>query len=153
MLREKTIHSFIIKDEERNDLEHEQWNVESSLMQRDASSAEEDAKLDSSCNCAFLRSNAYICEHARWEHDTCELSLCSDNERSDSIRSSDHDDLTYVSIYWTCRDRYIYQKLWTQSSTQRAREKQKKQTWQTLQRRQRKEECTLQENKQTSRAC
>ena len=37
----KTTHSFIVKDEERNDLECEQWDVKSSLAQHDASSAEE----------------------------------------------------------------------------------------------------------------
>ncbi len=99
MLREKTTHSFIVEDEKRDDLEREQWDVESSFTQRDASSVEESMKLDSSRNRASLRSSARICEHARWEHDTCESSLRSDDERSDSIRSSDHDDLTYVSIY------------------------------------------------------
>jgi len=96
----KTTHSFIIEDEEQDDLKRERWDVESSLMQRDASSAEENARLDSSRNHAFLWSSACICEHARWEHNTCELSLRSDDERSDSIRFSDHDDLTYISIYW-----------------------------------------------------
>ncbi len=99
MLREKTIHSFIVKDEERDDFKREQWDVESTLAQRDASSAEESARLNSSRNHAFLWSNARICEHVWWEHDTCESSLRSDDKRSDSIRSSDHDDLTYISIY------------------------------------------------------
>ncbi len=96
----KTTHSLIVEDEKRDNLNCEWWDVESSFTQRDASSAEEDVRLDSSCNHAFLRSNACICKHAQWEHDTCELSLRSDDERSDSIRSSDHDDLTYISIYW-----------------------------------------------------
>ncbi len=100
MLREKTTHSLIVEDEERDDLKHKWWDVESSLAQRDASLAEENARLDSSRNRAFLWSSARICEHARWEHDTCESSLRSDDERNDSIRSSDHDDLTYISIYW-----------------------------------------------------
>ncbi len=100
MLKRKTTHSLIVEDEERDDLEREWWDVESTLAQRDASSAEENAKLDSSRNHAFLRSSARICKHARWKHDTCESSLRSDDERSDSIRSSDHDDLTYISIYW-----------------------------------------------------
>ncbi len=99
MLREKTTHSLIIKDEERDNLERKQWNVESLLAQRDVSSAEESARLDSSHNHASLWSNACICEHTRWEHDMCESSLRSDDERSDSIKSSDHDDLTYISIY------------------------------------------------------
>ncbi len=100
MLREKTTHSLIVKDEERDDLKRKWWDVESLLAQRDASSAEENTRLDSSRNRAFLRSSARICEHAWWEHDTCESSLRSDDERSDSIKSSDHDDLTYISIYW-----------------------------------------------------
>jgi hypothetical protein len=54
MLREKTTHFFIVEDEERDDFKHEQWDVESLLAQRDASSAEEDARLDSSRNHAFL---------------------------------------------------------------------------------------------------
>ncbi len=99
MLREKTIHSFIIKDEEWDDFKHEWWDVELSFTQRDTSLAEESAKLNSSCNYAFLWSNACICEHTQWEHDTCESSLHSDDECSDSIKSSDHDDLTYISIY------------------------------------------------------
>ena len=99
MLKEKTTHFFIVEDEERNDLKHEQWDVESSLAQRDASSAEESTRLDSSRNHAFLQSNAHICKHTWWEHNTCESSLCSDDERSNSIKSSNHDDLTYVSIY------------------------------------------------------
>ena len=100
MLREKTTHSLIVKDEERNDLKRKWWDVESSLAQHDASSAEENTRLDSSRNRAFLRSSARICEHTWWEHDTCESSLRSDDERSDSIKSSDYDDLTYISIYW-----------------------------------------------------
>ncbi len=100
MLRRKTTHFFIVKDEERNNLKCKQWDVESSFAQHDASSAEEDAKLDSSCNCAFLQSNACICKHAQWEHNMCESSLRSDDECSDSIRFSDHDDLIYINIYW-----------------------------------------------------
>ncbi len=100
MLREKTTHSLIVKDEERDDLKRKWWDVKLLLAQRDASSAEENTRLDSSRNRAFLRSSARICEHAWWEHDTCESSLRSDDERSDSIKSSDHDDLTYISIYW-----------------------------------------------------
>ncbi len=100
MLREKTTHSLIIKDEEWNDFEHEWWNVESLLAQHDASSAEKSMKLNSSCNHAFLWSNACICKHAWWKYDTCKSSLCSDDEHNDSIKSSDHDDLTYISIYW-----------------------------------------------------
>ncbi len=111
MLREKTTHSFIVKDKEQDYLKHEWWNVELSFTQRDASSAEKDTRLNSSRNCAFLQSNTCICEHIQWEHDTCELSLRSDDKRSNSIRSSDHDDLTYISIYWTCKDKYVYQKL------------------------------------------
>ena len=99
MLKEKTTHFLIVKDEEQNNFKHEQWDVESLLVQRDASSAEESAKLDSSRNRAFLQSSAHICEHAWWEHDMCESSLRSNDKRSDSIRSSDHDDLTYISIY------------------------------------------------------
>ncbi len=99
MLKRKTIHSLIVKDEERDNFEHKQWDVESLLAQRDASSAEESMKLDSSCNRAFLWSSARICEHARWEHDMCESSLRSDDECSDSIKSSDHNDLTYINIY------------------------------------------------------
>ncbi len=64
MLRKKTTHSFIVKDKEWDDFKHEWWDVESSLAQRDASSAEEDARLDSSRNHAFLQSNACICKHA-----------------------------------------------------------------------------------------
>ncbi len=100
MLREKTTHFLIVEDEERDDLKRERWDVKSSLTQRDASSAEESMKLDSSRNHAFLQSNACICEHAWWEHNTCESSLHSDDKRSDSIKSSDHDDLTYINIYW-----------------------------------------------------
>ncbi len=96
---ENYTHFLIVEDEEQDDFKHEQWNVESSFMQRDASSVKESARLNSSRNHAFLRSNACICEHAQWKHDTCKSSLCSDDERSDSIRSSDHDDLTYISIY------------------------------------------------------
>ncbi len=64
MLREKTTHFLIVEDEERDDLKRERWDVKSLLTQRDASSAEESMKLDSSCNHAFLQSNACICEHA-----------------------------------------------------------------------------------------
>ncbi len=99
MLRRKTTHSFIVKDEEQNDLKYKQWDVESSLAQHDASSAEESARLNSSCNHTFLWSNACICEHAQWEHDMYKLSLRSDDERSNSIKSSDHDDLIYISSY------------------------------------------------------
>ncbi len=99
MLKRKTTHSLIIEDEEWDDLERKWWNVELSFTQRDASSAEEDARLDSSCNYVSLQSNACICKHAQWEHDMYESSLRSDDERSDSIKSSDHDDLIYINIY------------------------------------------------------
>ncbi len=95
----KTIHSLIVKDEEQNNLKHERWSIKSSLTQHDASSIEENAKLNSSCNHAFLWSNACICKHIQWEHDTCKSSLRSDDKCSDNIRSSDHDDLTYISSY------------------------------------------------------
>ncbi len=64
MLRKKTTHFLIIKDEEWDDLKCEWWNVKSLLAQHDALSAEENMKLDSSCNYAFLQSNACICKHA-----------------------------------------------------------------------------------------
>ncbi len=99
MLREKTTHSLIVKDEEWDNFKRKWWNVESSLAQRDASSAEESMRLDSSCNCAFLWSSARICKHAQWKHDTCESSLHLNNEHNDSIRSSGHNDLTYINIY------------------------------------------------------
>ncbi len=54
MLKRKTTHSLIIEDEEWDDLERKWWNVELSFTQRDASSAEEDARLDSSCNYVSL---------------------------------------------------------------------------------------------------
>ncbi len=54
MLREKTTHFLIVKDEEWDDFKRKWWDVESSLAQRDASSAEESARLNSSCNHAFL---------------------------------------------------------------------------------------------------
>ncbi len=112
MLREKTTRSFIVKDEEWDNFKREWWDVESSFAQHDTSSAEESARLNSSCNRAFLQSNAHICEHTWWEHDMCESSLRSDDECSDSIKSFDHNDLTYISIYWTCKDRYVYQRSW-----------------------------------------
>ncbi len=99
MLRRKTTHSFIVKDEEQDNFKHEWWSVESSFTQCDASSIEESMKLNSSCNYAFFQSNACICKHAQWKHDMCESLLRSDDKHSDSIRSSDHDDLTYISIY------------------------------------------------------
>ena len=99
MLKEKTTHSFIVEDEEQDNLKCEWWDIKSLLAQHDASSAEENVRLDSSCNHASLRSNACICEHAWWEHNMCESSLRSDDERNDSIKSSNHDDLTYISIY------------------------------------------------------
>ncbi len=99
MLRKKTTYFLIVKDEEWNDFKHEWWDVKSLLMQHDASSAEENMKLDSSCNRASLQSNACICKHAQWEHDTFKSSLHLNDERSDNIRSSDHDDLIYISIY------------------------------------------------------
>ena len=64
MLREKTTHSLIVKDEEQNNFKCEWWDVKSSLTQHNASSAEEDARLNSSRNHAFLQSNACICKHA-----------------------------------------------------------------------------------------
>ncbi len=76
MLREKTTHSFIVKDEERNNLKHKWWNVESSLAQRDASSAEESARLDSSRNHTFFQSNACIYKHAQWKLWDNEIFLC-----------------------------------------------------------------------------
>ncbi len=98
--REQEKRESLLNCKEWDDFKCERWSVESSLAQRDASSAEENARLDSSRNDASLQSSACICEHTWWEHDTCESSLRSDDERNDSIRSSDHDDLTYVSIYW-----------------------------------------------------
>ena len=99
MLKRKITHSLIIKDEEQDNFKCKWWDVESSFTQRDASSAEESIKLNSSRKCASFWSNACICEHAQWRHNTCESSLRSDDERNDNIRSSDHDDLTYISIY------------------------------------------------------
>ncbi len=54
MLKEKTTHSFIIENEKQDDFKCKWWDVESSLAQRDALSAEKDVKLDSSCNHTFL---------------------------------------------------------------------------------------------------
>ena len=95
----KITYSLIVKDEEQNESWCKRWNDESSLAQYDASTAEDDARLNSSCNHAFLWSSTCICKHARWEHDMCESLLHSDNECSDNIRSSDHYDLSCISNY------------------------------------------------------
>ncbi len=54
MLRKKTTHSLIIKNEEQNDFKCKWWDVKSSFAQHDASLIEEDARLNSSCNHVFL---------------------------------------------------------------------------------------------------
>ncbi len=99
MLRRKTTHFLIVEDEEWNDFKHEWWDVELSFTQRDASSVKKNARLNSSCNHAFLWSNAHICKHIQWEHDMCESSLRSNDKRNNSIRFSDHNDLIYISSY------------------------------------------------------
>ncbi len=68
-------------------------------MQYNASTAEDDARLNSWYNHAFLQSSTCICKHAQWKHDMCESLLHSDDEHNDSIKSFDHYDLSCISIY------------------------------------------------------
>ncbi len=99
MIERKATHSLIVKDEERDKSWCKCWSDELSSAQHDASTAEDDARLSSSCNHAFSWSSTCICKHAQWKHDMCESSLRSDDKHNDSIRSSDHYDLSCVSTY------------------------------------------------------
>ncbi len=99
MIKREVTYSFIVKDKKQDKSWCKCWDDESSLTQHNASTTEDDARLSSSCNHAFLQSSTCIYEHTWWEHDTCESSLCSNDEHNDSIKSSDHDDLIYISIY------------------------------------------------------
>ncbi len=98
MIEEKVTHSFIVEDEEQEEFKCQHQDNDLSLAWHDALKSEDDTRLSSSCNHAFLQSNACICKHARWEHDTCESSLHSDDERNDSIRSFDQYNLSCISI-------------------------------------------------------
>ncbi len=64
MIERKAIHSFIVKDEERDKSWCKHWSDESLLVQHDASTVENDVRLSSWCNHAFLWSSTCICKHA-----------------------------------------------------------------------------------------
>jgi len=100
MIERKVTHFLIIKDEEQDESWCKCWNNESSSMQYDALIVEDDVKLSSLYNHAFLRSSIYICEHAQWRHNMCKSLLCSNDEHNNSIRSFDHYDLSCINIYW-----------------------------------------------------
>ena len=88
------------------------------------------------------------------ESTTCVSHCCA--QMMNAATASDHLITTIYhasAIIKTRRNRYAYQESWVQSSTQKTRRKQKKQTWQTLQWWRRDEKRTLQENEQTSQAC
>ncbi len=53
MIERKATHFLIVKDEEWDESWCKRWNSESSFTQHDASTAEDDARLNSSCNHAF----------------------------------------------------------------------------------------------------
>jgi len=85
------------------------------------------------------------------ENTTCVNHRCA--QTMNAATASDHL-ITMIyhasAIIKTRRDKYAYQESWTQSSMQKMQKEQKKQM---LQQWWRDEECTFQENEQTSQAC